>query len=169
MDVNSREFWLIVHLILGVIFIHAFAGGLTGILTSGRSKILTGGTWVMAMVSWITVITGTYIVYPWYRAKPPEGVADLSAYPRSYFLANPDLVYWHKFAMEWKEHVGWFSPILATAVAFSIIKYGPRLLRDEKVRKATVLLFTLAFVTAGIAGMLGALINKVSPNLFLDI
>lgn len=168
MDINSREFWLIAHLIFAAIFIHAFAGGITGMFSKGRLKLLTNGTWIMALISWITVVTGTYVVYPWYRAKPAEGI-DLAAYPRSYFLANPELVYWHKFAMEWKEHIGWISPILASVVAFAIIRYGSQILLDDKVRRASSCLFTLAFVTAGIAGLLGALINKVSPNLFLDI
>ena len=33
-----------------------------------RTRRLGAGTWIMAIVAWLTVITGTYIVYPWYRA-----------------------------------------------------------------------------------------------------
>ncbi len=32
-----------------------------------RSRRLGVGTWIMAIVAWLTVITGTYIVYLWYR------------------------------------------------------------------------------------------------------
>ena len=32
---------------------------------------------VMAIVAWLTVITGTWIVYPWYQARPPDGALRL--------------------------------------------------------------------------------------------
>jgi len=113
-------------------------------------------------MAWLTVITGTYIVYPWYRAKPPTG-ADLKQFPRYYLLANPDLAEWHKFGMEWKEHVAWLSPILATAVAYVVIRYGSKLAHEEKIRQALIVLFLIAFLAAGVAGLFGAFINKVAP------
>ena len=108
------------------------------------------------------MITGTYIVYPWYRAKPPEG-ADLTLYPRSFLKANPNLALWHSFGMEWKEHVAWFSPILATVVAFIVWRYGEALAENDRLRRMITTLFVLAFLTAGVAGLLGALITKVAP------
>lgn len=102
MSLTSREFWTLVHgMGLGAVFLLAFAGGLAGLyslrpewvtVTGMRERLgrLTIGTWVMALAAWFTVITGTYVVYPWYRAKPPEG-ADLSAFPRYFLLASPDL------------------------------------------------------------------------------
>jgi hypothetical protein len=81
MDMTSRETWTIIHgLILGTLFLLAFAGGLAG-LWSLRSGLITTkgiqegmrrlyvGAWGMAAVAWLTVITGTWIVYPWYRVK----------------------------------------------------------------------------------------------------
>jgi hypothetical protein len=53
------------------------------------------------------VITGTRVVYPWYRDPAPDS-------PRSVLLADEATVDWHEFGMEWKEHVAWLSPILAT-------------------------------------------------------
>jgi hypothetical protein len=150
-------------------FLLAFAGGLAG-LYSFRPEFLTVGglrerlprleigTAVMAVVAWATVITGTWIVYPWYRAAIPES-------PRSRLLANPGTAAWHTFGMEWKEHVAWLSPILATAVAFVVIYYGPRLAREAGVRKALIALFVVAFCAAGVAGMFGAFINKVAPTI----
>ena len=44
------------------------------------------------------MITGSWVVYPWYRAKGPGS-------PKSILLANPATKDWHNFAMEWKEHV----------------------------------------------------------------
>jgi hypothetical protein len=129
-----------------------------------RLRRLDIGTWVMAVVSWLTVITGTYIVYPWYRARPPEG-ADLLDYPRYFLLDNPNLAAWHTFGMEWKEHVAWFSPILATAVAFIVWRYGDKIAQNPKLRNALLILFVLAFAAAGIAGLLGAFITKAAPIL----
>jgi len=65
--------------------------------------------------------------------------------------------------MEWKEHVAWISPILASVVAFIVIYYGTSLIRHERVRRTTMLLFVLAFVFAAVAGLFGALITKAAP------
>jgi hypothetical protein len=111
------------------------------------------------------VITGTWIVYPWYRAKPPEGTEDLTDYPRSFLLSDPDTDQWHKFGMEWKEHVAWVSPILATAVAFIVLYYGKQLIVDKNLRYASIVLWMLAFAAAAVAGLLGAFITKSAPIL----
>src|SRR3989337_1191592 len=81
MELSSREAWTVIHgLVLGTLFLLAFAGGLAGlwsmrpglVTTQGIRERMTRlyyGTWIMAVVAWATVITGTWIVYPWYRAK----------------------------------------------------------------------------------------------------
>ncbi len=61
--------------------------------------------------------------------------------------------------MEWKVHVGWITPFLATAVAFVALCYGKRLVADFQVRKTLTNLFVIAFATAVIASSLGALVN----------
>ncbi len=174
MTLTEREFWTVIHgMGLGTIFLLAFSGGLAGLwslrpewvtVAGIRERLhrLVAGTWIMAIMAWLTVITGTYIVYPWYRAKPPSG-ANLTQFPRYYLLADPHLAEWHKFGMEWKEHVAWLSPILATAVAYVVIRYGSKLAHEEKIRQALILLFTIAFLAAGVAGLFGAFINKVAP------
>jgi hypothetical protein len=170
-----REFWTVIHgMGLGAIFLLSFAGGLAGLyslrpewvtVTGVKERVmrLTIGTWVMAVAAWLTVVTGTYIVYPWYRAAPPEGLTDLSDYPRYFLLSVPNLAAWHTFAMEWKEHVAWFSPILAVAVAFVVWRYGAQIAEMPKLRNALIALFILAFGAAGIAGMFGAFITKAAP------
>jgi len=173
-SVSLRELWTVFHgLIFGSLFLLAFAGGLAGLYSlkpewvtvSGiqeRIRRLMVGTWVMAIVAWATVISGTYFIYPWYRAKPPEG-ADLTGFPRYLLLSKPETAEWHKFGMEWKEHVGWFAPILATAVAYVVAYYGPQLAKEQKIRRTLVWLFVVAFATAGVAGLFGAFLNKVAP------
>jgi hypothetical protein len=164
---------------LGSLFLLAFAGGLAG-LYSLRPELLTQagivermrrlqiGTWAMAVIAWLVVITGSFIVYPWYRAGASdvcEGVKQLAAScgPKWHLLATSNKADWHNFAMEWKEHVAWIAPMLATAVAFIVAYYGASLANRPGIRRATIILFSLAFVVAAAAGLLGALITKAAP------
>ena len=118
------------------------------------------------MLAWATVIVGTYVVYPWYRAKPPAGTqgAAMVEYPKFLLVSKPATAEWHKFGMEWKEHVAWFAPIVATVVAFVVTRYGRQVANDPWMRRTLLFLFTVAFFSAAVAGMLGALINKVAPT-----
>ena len=175
MSISLRESWTVIHgMLFGAAFLLAFAGGLAGLYSlrpewvtvqgiQERMFRLKSGLWAMATIAWATVISGTFIVYPWYRAKPPEGAADLAAFPRYQLLASPTTAEWHNFGMEWKEHIGWIAPIAATVVAYVVMVYGPRLAGDSKIRKALIWFFVLAFATAGVAGLFGAFINKVAP------
>jgi hypothetical protein len=65
--------------------------------------------------------------------------------------------------MEWKEHMAWLSPMLATAVAFIVLYYGDQLIRHRRVRRTAITLFVLAFAFAAMAGAFGAFITKVAP------
>jgi hypothetical protein len=178
MEISSKELWTVVHgLILGTIFLLAFGGGMAG-LWSLRPELVTPagvrermrrlviGTWAMAITAWLTVIIGTYVVYPWYRAKPPKEVAGaaLVDYPRSYLLSKPSTKGWHEFGMEWKEHVAWFAPILATVVAFVVTRRREQIVNERQLRRALLLLFSLAFYAAAVAGVFGAFINKAAAT-----
>lgn len=168
MSLTYNEFWTILHgLILGSIYLLAFSGGIEGFLGLEKEKStdlgfkkrlrrLYIGTTAMALISWFAVISGTFIVYPWYRAKLPPS-------PRLTLLANTDTAGWHNFAMEWKEHVAWFAPILATVAAYLVIYYGKDLVKHKEIRKIIFAIFILAFASAAIAGLCGAFINKAAP------
>jgi hypothetical protein len=174
MSLTDRELWAAIHgMLLGALFLVAFAGGLAGLYSlrpawltaigiKERIPRLIAGTWVMAIVAWLTVITGTYIVYPWYRAVSPKG-ANLTLFPRSYLLAHPNLAAWHTFGMEWKEHIAWLAPLLATAVAFIVVRYGPQLAREPRIRQALLTFYIISFLTAAVAGLFGAFITKAAP------
>lgn len=180
MELTDRELFTVLHgLVLGTLFLLAFAGGLAG-LYSLRERLLTAegvqermprlliGTWVMAIVAWLTVFTGTFIAYPWYRATPPDGTdlkdpAALIDFPKFLLLAQEKTASWHDFGMEWKEHVAWIAPFLATAVAFAVMYYGAQLVRRGDVRRAILVFFVLAFFAAGVAGLFGAFITKAAP------
>jgi hypothetical protein len=168
MHLSGREWWAVVHgMGLGALFLLAFAGGLAGLysLKPGllteqgireRTRRLQLGTWTMAVAAWLTVITGSYIVYPWYRDAAASS-------PKSKLLADPGTADWHSFGMEWKEHIAWIAPLLATAVAVSVTYYGTSLIRHQGVRKALMAFFAAAFLIAGVAGALGAFITKAAP------
>jgi hypothetical protein len=180
MELTDRELYTVLHgLVLGTLFLLSFAGGLAG-LWSLRERLITTegieertprlliGTSVMAIVAWLTVISGTFIAYPWYRAAPPEGVdradpAQLADFPRYLLVAQEQTAQWHLFGMEWKEHVAWIAPFLATAVAFAVLYYGVQLVRRNDVRQAVIVFFVLAFAAAGVAGLFGAFITKAAP------
>jgi hypothetical protein len=86
-------------------------------------------------LAWVTVLTGTWIIYPWYRealaGETCAGCAGLSLPEaprvRRRISCSPTCRtgVWHTFGMEWKEHIAWIAPILATAVAFLVTYYGP--------------------------------------------
>jgi hypothetical protein len=119
--------------------------------------------WALATVGWVAVSAGTYVIYPWYRAKPPAGTADLAGYPRSLLLSQADTSWLHSFGMEWKEHVAWLAPILLTVVAYIYTIYGASLARHRGIR-ATALAFTvIAFFASGVAGEFGKLLGDHAP------
>ena len=175
MILSLREWWTVIHgMVFGALYLLMFTGGLVGLyglraewLTVAglqrRLRWLKATLWCMAGAAWATVLTGTFIVYPWYRAKPPAGTTDLSAFPRSLLLADSSKAEWHNFGMEWKEHIGWLVPIAVTVVAFAVSYYGPALARKTSVRRALLIFFSVAFVAAASAGVLGAFINKMAP------
>jgi hypothetical protein len=175
MDISIREGWTVLHgMLFGAAFLVAFAGGVAGLYSlrpewvtvqgiQERMVRLKVGLWGMAAIAWATVFTGTFIVYPWYRAAPPEGTVDLTNFPRYLLLASPNTAAWHSFGMEWKEHVGWLAPIAATVVAFAVSYYGPSLAKRVGERRALMVFFVVSFFAATAAGVFGAFINKVAP------
>lgn len=166
-----REAWFMLHMAFGVIIAHAFAGGLVTLLARRPTRwgeiVRIAAATSMAVVSWLTVLSGTWMVYPGYRAGAAEG-APLADYPKQWLQAN-DLYFWHEIGMEWKEHIGWITPLAATAVAYLVYRHGELVRRDARLRVAVRTLFIVAFAAAAVAAGLGAVINAVAPNDFLDI
>lgn len=173
MSLSIRELWTALHgLILGALLLLSFVGVSAELYSlqqrwvtleglQRRIRYLKVWSTTVATISWATVITGTYIALPWYRAKPPNS-GDLSAYPQFLLLSRPETKSWATFA-EWKEHVGWFAPVLMTTVAYLVAYYGPQLAQEDKIRKALLWTGVLAFVITSIAGLIGTLLNKVAP------
>lgn len=174
MKLSHHEIWGLLHgMVFGGVYLLAFAGALVELVNLGhaenpentqkRLSRLRLGSWIMTVIVWLTVISGTFVVYPWYRQAPPAGTEDLSLYPRYYLLSDHDTAGWHEFGMEFKEHVAWLAPILMTAVLFLVVRHGWRLAGDSGLRKMTMGLLALSFFAAAVAGGFGALITKIAP------
>lgn len=117
-----------------------------------------------AVCSWAAVWTGTFLVYPWYRAKPPAGTADLHVYPRALLLSATSTAPWHTVGMEWKEHVAFLAPVVVTAVVVIWWRYREVIARDRATRAAVVLFGAVGVGAAAVAAVLGAFLNKLAPT-----
>jgi hypothetical protein len=176
MHLTHKEIWTALHgMIFGAGFLLAFAGvfaavwGMRGDWLSAkgvdrRQRGVVAGAWFLAIMAWLAVIVGTYVIYPWYRAKPPTTETALTDYPKYQLLASPDTADWHNFGMEWKEHIAWLTPMLATAVAVIITRYRKQILNETALRRVLLVMLMVAFFAAAVAGGLGALINKMAPT-----
>ena len=134
-----------------------------GGVASSPSPLVAGLSVASAALLWVTVLVGTYIVFPPYRAAPPEGATDLGAYPRSMLLAEPETAWLHSFAMEIKEHVPWIAAMLATAVAFVVVRYGGHVAREPSARRTVMAWLGMALALVGAVALLGVFVNKAAP------
>jgi hypothetical protein len=171
---SSRSVWTMIHgIALGGGSLLAVAAALFALIAMrstpvdkdamAQSRYLAGLLIVMSVLLWAAVIVGTYISFPLYRAAPPEGLTELSAYPRALIRANPQTAWLHSFAMESKEHMPWSAAMLATGVAFVAARYRTQLLSDHGLRRIAVSLLVFVLVIVAAVSFLGILINKVAP------
>jgi hypothetical protein len=177
MEITMRSLWTLIHgMGFGALYLLACSGAFVELYrfttsaplsesTPSQERLLKIYLMTMVVLAWLAVLTGAYIIYPWYRAVPPQGTVDLSVFPQRLLMSSRSTIVWHSLGMEWKEHVAWFAPISITMAAAVFISYG-RDLRNHRQLRATVLFFTLAsFVAAGISGFFGAMLNKYAPIL----
>jgi len=175
MEITERALWTLIHgMLFGGLYLLACSGALMELYrltvsptlpesTRGHDRFMRIYLITMAVLAWAAVLSGTYAIYPWYRATPPRGTVNLSLFPQRLLISSPATVGWHSLGMEWKEHVAWFAPISITMVAFVFIRYG-RDLRNHRQLRLAVLVFAVAsLVAAGIAGFFGAEIDEYAP------
>src|SRR5258708_24933213 len=93
MEITTRDLWTVVHgMGFGALFMLAFSAALaelyrlstaTGAIqpSSHGQTLLSLYLGVMVILAWLAVLSGAYIVYPWYRAVPPAGPGDPAEYP----------------------------------------------------------------------------------------
>jgi hypothetical protein len=176
MELTQRELVTAIHgMLFGSFFLMAIFGAFVLLLQLSNPELCASESaahptprwqtiYLIAMVAlgWAAVLSGAYIIYPWYRAMAPTG-AELALYPKALLTAHPTTAGWHSFGMEWKEYVAWIAPMAATMVAFVLLKQRAAWNAHRQVR-ATVLGFAAAaFLAAAIAGGWGATINKKAP------
>jgi hypothetical protein len=174
MEITSRSLWTIVHgMGFGALYLLACSGLIIEFhrryiarrdsVMLGDGPFLKGYPMVMSVFAWLAVLTGTYVVYPWYRATPPAGTTDLTKFPQKLLISNPATAGWHSMGMEWKEHVAWLVPIAITMATGVVIRYGQDLRNHPRLRSAVLGMVLFSFASAGLAGFWGAMINKYAP------
>ncbi|HEY1767886.1 MAG TPA: hypothetical protein VGG26_09535 [Terracidiphilus sp.] len=175
MEITTRSFWTLIHgMGFGALYLLACSGALVELyrrygpaaadaLSARDDSFLRFYLVAMAALAWLTVFTGAYIVYPWYRAVPPGGTANLAAFPQRLLMARPSTVAWHSLGMEWKEHVAWLAPISITMAAAVVVQYGRDLKNHPPLRTGVLSFVWVSLLAAGVAGFWGAMINKNAP------
>jgi hypothetical protein len=172
MEITVRSLVTILHgMGFGALFLLAFSGVFLELVRGGQGSTAQSNDrlpriylLVMTVLAWLTVLSGAYIIYPWYRAIAPSGtIADLSAYPQLFLKSRPNTIGWHSLGMEWKEHVAWLAPISITMVTAVYFHYGHQLRSYVALRRAILTFVAIAFFAAAVAGFSGAMINKYAP------
>ncbi len=174
MEISARGLWTLIHgMGFGALYLLACSGAIVELwrgygddappVTAGSETFLRVYLGAMAVLAWLTVFTGAYVIYPWYRATPPAGTTVLAFFPQALLRSNPATSAWHSIGMEWKEHVAWLAPISITMACAVFVKYGSSLRTQPQLRNAVLGFLLVSFFAAGIAGFLGAMINKNAP------
>ncbi len=171
---SDRSLWTMLHgLVLSGGALMALAAALFalramavpdhGTVLPRQANALAGVTIAAAVLLWLSVIGGTYVVFPLYRATPPADATSLAEYPRALLLSRPETSWLHAFGMEIKEHLPWMAAMLATAAAFVATRYRATLLGDSSLRSFTMVLLAIGFAIAAFVALMGVFINKVAP------
>jgi uncharacterized membrane protein len=175
MGITTRDLFTVMHgMGFGALFMLAFSGaigelywisapGVRPQTNSREQTMLAFYLSAMVVLAWATVISGAYLIYPWYRATPPAGVTDLTNFPQHLLQSNPKTAGWHDLGMEWKENVAWLAPIAMTMVAYVTMIYRTAVGKQRQIRLAVLSFAVVAFVATGIAGAFGAFLNKYAP------
>ncbi len=175
MEITTRGLWTLIHgMGFGGLYLLAGSGALVELYRRYGNRVNSSGAdqsdrflrvylIAMAALAWLAVLTGTYIIYPWYRATPPAGTVDLHGFPQRLLMASPQTVGWHALGMEWKEHVAWLAPIAVTMAAAVVGQYGRGLQEHKALRRAVICFLWVSLAAAGVAGFFGAMLNKNAP------
>jgi hypothetical protein len=175
MEITWRALITLIHgMLFGAFFLMAIYGVTVELLRSKYAEHLPAPParaqplerlylFCTVALGWAAVLTGAYIIYPWYRAVPPSGTPDLAQFPRYLLKSSPATSGWHDLGMEWKEHVAWIAPIAMTMVAWVLTKCRAAMREHPQVRTSVLVFALAAFVAAGVAGFFGAMLNKYAP------
>jgi len=174
MEITIRSLFTMIHgMGFGALYLMACSGALVELhrrywspmtrIEETDERFLGRYLTVMALLAWLAVLTGAYIIYPWYRAAPPAGTANLAGFPQRLLMSSPSTIAWHSIGMEWKEHVAWLVPISITMAAAVFARHGRNLSVQPELRKTVLGFVWISLFAAGVAGFFGAMLNKNAP------
>jgi hypothetical protein len=175
MEITAQGLWTLIHgMGFGGLYLLACSGALVelyhrysptgeGPVSSRDESFLRAYLIVMSALAWLAVLSGTYIIYPWYRAVPPAGTSIAAAFPQLLLKSSPSTSGWHSLGMEWKEHVAWLTPISITMAAAVVLKYGHNLRSHPQLRAAVLCFTVVSFLAAGVACFFGAMLVMHAP------
>jgi hypothetical protein len=174
-DISSRALWTLIHgMGFGGLYLLACSGAIVELwrrfapssqasIAAGDQRFICIYFATMAILAWLAVLTGAYVVYPWYRAIPPADTTDLAAFPQRLLLSRPSTAAWHSIGMEWKEHVAWIVPISITMAWAVLTRYGAGLKNHPSLRHAVLCFVLFSMLAAGVAGFFGAELDEHAP------
>lgn len=173
---SERSIWTMIHGIgLGGGFLIVFSSafyclwalrsddGLSEAASRKLYAFLGGANALLAIILWLTILVGTYVSFPGYRANPPTGATDLTPYPKAVLKATEETAWLHDIAMEVKEHLPWVAAMLMTAVAYISLLHRTSLRQDAGLRGTLLVLLATTFSVVALVAVLGVLINKAAP------
>ena len=174
MEFTTHGLWTMLHgMGFGALYLLAFSGAMVELYRcksveaiaddSHNSNFLRNYLFGMALLAWLTVLSGAYVIYPWYRAVAPAGTAGLAAFPQMLLKSSPSTARWHALGMEWKEYVAWVAPMASTMAAAVAWRYGRSLRNFPPLRAAVMSFVVVSFLAAALAGFFGAMLNKHAP------
>jgi hypothetical protein len=115
MEITTRSLWTAIHgLGFGALYLLACSGAIlelfrmTGLSASAaptpasrcQERFLNWYLIAMTVLAWTAVLTGAYVIYPWYRAVPPPGTTDLAMYPQHLLMTSPSTIAFHSIGMD---------------------------------------------------------------------
>lgn len=171
---SDRSLWTMLHglvlsggalvlLVTALVFLRVLAAPQGSTIPAQQSSAFAWLVVAAAALLWTSVLGGTYIVFPMYRATPPEGIASLAEYPRALLMSNPDTRWLHAFGMEVKEHMPWIAAMVVTAAAVVSRRHRETLLSDASLRRLTGSLLAVALVLVSFVALMGVFVNKMAP------
>ena len=101
MEITTRALWTLIHgMGFGALYLLACSGALVELYrfttsatptepTPGQERFLRVYLISMVVLAWTAVLTGAYVIYPWYRAAAPPRTVDFSAFPQRLLMSSP--------------------------------------------------------------------------------
>src|SRR6202789_4345397 len=107
MEITVRGLWTLIHgMGFGALYLLACSGALVELYrcttstvpaeaSPGQERFLKVYLLAMVVLAWAAVLTGAYVIYPWYRAAPPPGTTDLAMFPQRLLMSSHTTIGWH--------------------------------------------------------------------------